>query len=185
MDVEISRTNTTVTGLPLRWEQLPAVTRYSLTGKIEGLYGRERAPEAFAALALDKQQALLLLFQQLSVFGLWPHLRLVENVYGLGGVGMNFAAWPDFGETLRWHRKFTKRLANRYNTDGGFRETEVRNGGLHLLFNGHGEGRRWDAHFDIYNPVFSPANTARHLWHEFIHSRTPDWVMVRDWLAQR
>jgi hypothetical protein len=168
----------------LLWSQLPLAKRLALEGKLEGLYGREDAPEAFENLAVDKQQALLLLLKRLTVYGLWAHLRQVENVYGEGGVGMNFRAWPSFLEAVRWHRDFTTRFAKRPGNDGGFREKRIRFGGLHLLYKGKGAERRWDAHFDMYNPLFSPANTARHVWNEVINSRAPDWQMVRGWLRK-
>ena len=169
----------------LSWAQLTPAARQALCGKLEGLYGQTTAADAFTSLATDKQQALLLLWQRFAEFDLWPHVRRIENAYGLGGVGMNFAAWPSFSEILRWHPRFTARLAKRRNTDGGFRELRVCQGGLHLLYNGHGEARRWDAHFDRYNPLFSVGNTARHIWHEVLHSRAPDWTTVQGYLTSK
>lgn len=169
----------------LTWAQLAPAVQHALTGKLDGLYGQTTAAEAFATLAPDKQQALLLLWQRFVELDLWQHLRQIENAYGLGGVGMNFSAWPSLSEVLRWHPRFTARLAKRHNTTGGFREMRVRQCGLHLLYNGHGEGRRWDAHFDMYNPLFSPRNTIRHIWNEVLHSRAPDWTIVQGHLTDK
>lgn len=163
----------------LSWAELSAAAQLALTGKLEGLYGQPTASAAFASLAPDKQQALLLLWQRFAEYDLWEHLRHIENVYGVGGVGMNFSAWPTFSAVLNWHPRFTSRLAKRRNTTGGFRELRVRQCGLHLLYNGDGDARRWDAHFDRYNPLFSPHNTVRHIWHEVLHSRAPDWAVVQ------
>ena len=167
---------------PLLWENLTQAKQHSLLGKIEGLYNHTIAPAAFNSLSLDKQQALLLLLQQFSTLHIWQHVRKIENVYGEGGVGMNFIAWPSFLETLHWHKEFSRRMAKRPGNDGGFRERRARFGGLHILYKGKGESRNWDAHFDMFNPLFSPANAARHVWNEVINSRSPNWLMVRDWL---
>ena len=169
----------------LSWARLPWATRHALEGKLNGLYERAQAAEAFDYLAVDKQHALLLVWRRFAELGLWPHLRQVENAYGEGGVGLNFTAWPSFLETLRWHPSFTARLAKNKENDGGFRELRARRGGLHLLYKNQSDGRRWNAHFDMYNPLFSPANTARHIWNEVIKSQRPNWQMVEGWLKKR
>lgn len=168
----------------LAWEQLKPSTRHLLAGKLDKLYGHTRAAAAFNALVEDKQQALLLLLRRFLELDLWPHVRQIENVYGEGGVGMNFAAWPSFHETLRWHRDISPRLAKRPGFEGGFRELRVQHGGLHILYRGRGTEQRWDAHFDCYNPLFSLANTARHVWHEVIKKQPPSWHQVHGWLHQ-
>jgi hypothetical protein len=170
----------------LNWLQLSPAARLDLAGKLDGLYGHASAPAAFEYLAVDKQQALLLLRQRLAGVGLWQHIRQVQNVYGVGGVGVEFTAWPSFLEALRWHRGFTKRLAARRGVTGGFRELRVRRGCLHLLYTGKtDQDRLWNAHFDMYGPLFSPANTVRHLWSEYLNKGTPDWKMARGWLEKR
>ena len=173
------------TNTGLSWKELPANIRRALDGPLNGLYQHARAADAFNALTEDKQQALRMLTKCFLTLELWPHVRSVGNVWGEGGVGMNFTAWPSFLETLRWHRKFSRRLAQRPGQDGGFRETHVKHGGLHILFKGRGESRLWDAHFDMYNPLFSPSNTVLHVWNEVINSKTPDWQMVEKWLQNR
>jgi hypothetical protein len=169
----------------LRWEQLSPARRQALAGKIEGLYGQTDAPEAFNRLETDKQQALLLLLKRFHQLDLWPHVRSIGNVFGVGGVGMNFTAWPSFLEALRWHPEFTRRLAKRRSSDGGFREKRVRQCGLHILYTDKETERNWDAHFDRYNPIFSPVNTARHIWNEVLNSRAPDWREVKEYLRKR
>ena len=64
--------------------------RVELQQKLAGLYGRGGDAEAFDALELDKQQSLLIFVRRLNHLQLWSVVRRVENVYGTGGVGMNF-----------------------------------------------------------------------------------------------
>lgn len=170
---------------PLNWVDLSLAKRHALDSKLNGLYGAPNVPAAFNSLAPDKQQALLLVLKRFSAHGLWQHIEYIDNVFGEGGVGINFTAWPSFHEALRWHKEFSTRFAKRPGNDGGFRERRPRFGGLHILFKGKGEERRWDAHFDMFNPLFSPANTARHVWNEVLNSRAPNWRMVRDWVRSR
>jgi hypothetical protein len=169
----------------LSWRTLPPAKQLALAGKLDGLYNYETTEVAFGNLSVDKQQALLLLLKQFLHLQIWDHVRRIENVYGIGGVGMNFIAWPSFLETIGWHKEFSRRFAKRPGNDGGFRERRVRFGGLHILYKGTGEARKWDAHFDMYNPLFSPANTARHVWNEVIKSHAPNWEMVRGWQQRR
>ncbi|HEV7842307.1 MAG TPA: hypothetical protein VGO69_01350, partial [Pyrinomonadaceae bacterium] len=74
----------------LRWQELSDEARDALEQKLKGLYGAERDEAAFDNLVVDKQQALLLLTNRLRELALWASVRRVENVYGTGGVGMNF-----------------------------------------------------------------------------------------------
>ena len=167
--------------IALCWRELPREWRDLLDRRLIGLYGAESDETAFAALAVDKQQALLILLRRFHELNLWETVRRVENVYGLGGVGMNFAAWPFIKSTLQRRHDFTRRFANHRDTTGGFIERGVGRASLHLLFIDGQEGtRRWAAHFDLYNPWASPANAWRHLLHEKLRGYTPDWRAINE-----
>ncbi|HEX8143260.1 MAG TPA: hypothetical protein VF553_11735 [Pyrinomonadaceae bacterium] len=163
----------------LRWRELPRFLQDALHRKLEDLYGYARDEDAFDSLALDKQQALLILARRFIELDLWSAVRRVSNVYGEGGVGMNFDAWPVLHSTLSRHRQFTARLANHSDTTGGFIERGVGRASLHLLYvDKEGEERRWAAHFDLYNPWASPVNAMRHLFVEKLRGYTPDWRVI-------
>ena len=162
----------------LRWRELPRATQWALYRKLEGLYGNARDEDAFDSLAVDKQQALLILTRRLIELDLWPIVRRVGNVYGEGGVGMDFEAWPLLLSTLRRSRNFTSRFANHGNTTGGFIERGVGRASLHVLYVDKDKERRWAAHFDLYNPWASPVNAWRHLLEEKIRGYTPDWRAI-------
>ena len=102
--------------------------------KAGGALRRERDEDAFNALACDKQRALLILARRFSELGLWDAVRRIENVYGEGGVGMNFDAWPMLYSTLKRRTNFTSRFANHGDTTGGFIERGVGRASLHILF---------------------------------------------------
>jgi hypothetical protein len=161
----------------LRWQELSPRTREALERRLEGLYGAENDERAFDALAVDKQQALLIIARRFFELDLWPVVRRVENVYGEGGVGMNFAAWPVLKSTLERRRDFTQRFARHRDTNGGFLETGVGRASLHVLYV-DGETRKWAAHFDLYNPWASPLNAWRHLLHEKLRGYTPGWRAI-------
>jgi hypothetical protein len=162
----------------LRWRELPVEARETLEGKLRGLYGASGDEEAFDNLGIDKQQALLFLAHRLGELGLWGAIRRIENVYGTGGVGMNFSAWPELASALRSRRDFTTRFARHKDNDGGFLERERVLASLHFLYV-DGDERRWAAHFDLYNPWSSPMNALRHLFYEKLKGFTPDWRNVR------
>jgi hypothetical protein len=174
---ETTQPASTTTPAPLRWRELPLSTREFLDRKLEGLYGAERDEDAFNALACDKQRALLILARRFLELGLWDTVRRVENVYGQGGVGMNFDAWPMLYSALRRRKNFTSRFANHGDTTGGFIERGVGRASLHILFVDNGK-RRWAAHFDLYNPWASPVNAWKHLLHEKLRGYTPDWLAI-------
>ncbi len=161
----------------LRWRELPIRMQEALDRRLEGLYGATRDEEAFNALAADKQWALLILARRFLELRLWEAVRRVENVYGQGGVGMNFDAWPVLYSTLRRRRDFTSRFANHGDTTGGFIERGVGRASLHILYIDNGK-RRWAAHFDLYNPWASPVNAWRHLLNEKLRGYTPDWRAI-------
>ncbi len=172
-------------GPRLSWPQLTAETRVALGRTLEGLYERQDAAAAFDALAVDKQQALLLFVRRLGQLGLWQAVRRVVNIYGEGGVGIDFEASPLFVSTLRRRPDFTRLLAARRGCMIGFRERRRRRAALHFLQCAHAEqdGRRWSVHFDLYNPIASPSSAWRHLYHESLRKVTPDWRIIKKELA--
>lgn len=163
----------------LRWRRLPVETREALEYRLEGLYGHQQDEAAFDSLQVDKQQSLLLVARRFQELGLWSAVRRVENVYGRGGVGMNFAARPALKSKLSRDKNFTTRFAGHHDTSGGFIERGRARASLHILFVENGE-RRWAAHFDLYNPWAWPLNTWRHLLYEKICGVTPDWRAISD-----
>ena len=163
-------------GRVLRWSSLSPRAREALEGKLAGLYGAARDEDAFDSLAVDKQQALLILARRFIELGLWDAVRGVGNVYGEGGVGMNFSAWPVLRSGLEMRGDFTARFARHTDTSGGFLERGVGRASLHVLYvDREGGGREWAAHFDLYNPWASPLNAWRHLLNEKLRGLTPDW----------
>lgn len=165
----------------LRWTDLPEDLRESLSGKLAGLWGAGSDQEAFDALPIDKQQALLLTASRMQAKRLWHLIRKIDNVYGEGGVGIGFLAWPALKSTLDRRRDFTRLLANHGNTNGGFYEKGQSGAVLHFLYV-NGDPRKWYVHFDLHSPVHSPTSAFKHLRHEFIGKVTPDWRMIRDLL---
>jgi hypothetical protein len=168
----------------LSWRELDAGVRAALEGKLKGLYGAERDEIAFDALSVDKQQALLLTVRRWRELELWETVRRVSNVYGMGGVGMNFTAWPLLASTLDRRSDFTRLFAKHGDTSGGFLERGRRLAALHILYVDGGDERSWAAHFDLYNPWVSPMNAWRHLLHEKMRRETPDWRVIRDALSE-
>lgn len=164
--------------LALRWGALPERTRVMLHRRLEGLYGGTRDAEVFDSLALDKQQALLILARRLMELRLWDAVRRVENLYGEGGVGMHFLAWPVLRSALLRRANFSTWFATHKNTTLGFIERGKRLGSLHILYSEGGAGTGWEAHFDLYNPWASPVNAWRHLLHEKMRKQVPDWRII-------
>jgi len=161
----------------LIWTTLPLETRELLRGKLAGLWGATTDADAFDSWALDKKQALLLLVDRLYAKGLWDLVKRVINVYGEGGVGIEFEAWPRIKSTLSGRQDFTRRFANHKDTSGGFYEKDRSTAILHFLFQ-EGEPRRWYVHFDLYSPIHSPGSAFRHLRHEFLGKLRPDWRAI-------
>ena len=162
----------------LFWRDLPADVREALAGKLTGLWGASSDAEAFDRCPVDKQQTLLLLVSRLLRKNLWHIVRKIDNVYGEGGVGIGFSAWPLAESTLRARKDFTSFMANHKDTAGGFYERGRCDAVLHFLFV-EGTPRKWYVHFDLHSPVYSPLSAYRHLRHEFIGKLTPDWRMIR------
>jgi hypothetical protein len=162
----------------LVWSELAADLRNALTGKLEGLWDAATDESAFNALSVDKQQALLLLLAQLQEKEIWHLIRNITNIYGEGGVGIEFSSWPQLESILARRRDFTKRWANHRDTSGGFYEKSRKSAVLHFLYV-NATPRRWYVHFDLYSPVHSAASAFRHVRHEFIRKATPDWRMIK------
>lgn len=165
----------------LEWTALSIASREMLTGKLAGLWGAESDESAFNSFTLDKQQALLLLLGRINDKGLWHLVRQITNVYGEGGVGLQFLAWPMIESTLKKRQDFTRLFANHKDTSGGFYEKVRGRAVLHFLFQ-EGDPRIWYVHFDLYSPVHSPASALKHLRHEFLGKLKPDWRTIRNCL---
>ena len=167
----------------LVWSRLAADLRDALNGKLAGLWDAQSDEAAFDSLSVDKQQALLLILARLQAKDVWHLIRNITNVYGEGGVGIEFNAWPQLEATLVRHNDFTRRWANHRDTSGGFYEKSRTDAVLHFLFV-NGVPRRWYVHFDLYSPVHSPVSAFKHVRHEFIRKATPDWRMIKKALAR-
>lgn len=161
-----------------KWSELSEEVRLALDRKLEGLYGGTDDESIFNSLAVDKQQALLILVRRFLDMELWDAVKRIENLYGEGGVGMNFSAWPFLKSRLERRKNFSTLFATHKNTTGGFIERGTGLGSLHILYADSGAKRGWEAHFDLYNPWASPINAWRHLLHEKIRHETPDWRMI-------
>ena len=168
---------------PTRWADLSEGTRAQLAGRLTGLYGHETDESAFDSLAEDKRQALLIFVRRLSRFGLWGGVRRVTNVWGEGGVGIDFVAAEDFHPTLSSHPRFTPRFAGHGGaTDLGFYERQRARAALHFL-RMRAAPDRWAAHFDAHGPAAGPVSLLRHIWHEVVRGRTPGWRLIRSMLG--
>jgi len=161
----------------LKWTDLPSMARDALTGRLVGLWGASSDAAAFESWSVDKQQALVLLQRRMHEKDLWQMVRQVTNVYGEGGVGLQFFAWPMIESTLARRKDFTRLFANHKDTSGGFYEKRRDSAVLHFLYQ-DGEPRIWYVHFDLYSPVHSPRSALKHLRHEFLGKLTPDWKMI-------
>lgn len=163
--------------ISLRWSDLPKESQQMLSGKLIGLWGAVSDEAAFDSWAIDKQHALLLLMKRLHEMGLWHLVRQITNVYGEGGVGIQFLAWPMIESTLKRRPDFTRRFANHKDTTGGFYEKRRCDAILHFLFQ-EGNPRQWYVHFDLYSPIHSLTSAIKHFRHEFLGGVTPDWKMI-------
>ena len=161
----------------LKWEELTPATRELLQGRLAGLWDAPSDAAAFDSWPIDKQQALLMLLDRMQAKGLWHVVKRITNVYGEGGVGLQFEAWPMIESMLTRRRDFTRLMANHKDTTGGFYERKRGEAILHFLFQ-DGEPRTWYVHFDLYSPVHSPGSAFKHLRHEFLGKVRPDWQMI-------
>jgi hypothetical protein len=171
-------TDASPSGISKLWQDLSEDEREALAGKLSGLWGAASDQEAFNACAVDKQETLLLMVSRLGGKGLWHVIRKIDNVYGEGGVGLSFSAWPLIESTLRARKDFTRLFANCKDTTGGFYEKGRADAVLHFLFV-ESAPRKWYVHFDLYSPVHSLASAFNHLRYEFIGKLTPDWRMIQ------
>ena len=166
------------TSLPLlQWVDLSRETKAFLQGKLAGLWGAETDEAAFNSWSPDKKYALLLLLNRIRAKELWHLVKRIDNVYGEGGVGLQFDAWPMIEYTLSRRKDFTRRFANHKDTSGGFYEKGRAEAVLHFLYQ-DGQPRKWYVHFDLYSPVHSPGSAWKHLRYEFLSKRKPDWRMI-------
>lgn len=164
---------------PILWKDLPHDVRDELAGKLSGLWGAISDEQAFNRCAVDKQQTLLLIQSRLRTKRLWQIIRKIDNVYGNGGVGIAFSAWPFIKSTLKGRKDFTRFFANHKDTTGGFYETGRSKAVLHFLYV-DGNPQNWYVHFDLYSPVHSPVSAFKHLRYEFLDKLTPDWRMIQN-----
>src|SRR5881394_2211980 len=112
----------------LNWRELSDDTRAALSGKLAGLFGCAETNSVFESLAIERQQALLLILRRMQELRLWDSVHFVTNVYGEGGVGIDFISWPNLRSILTRRADFTTRLAGRRNNEGGFRERKKQSG---------------------------------------------------------
>ena len=159
------------------WRDLSGETRELLSGKLIGLWGATTDAAAFDSWPLDKKQALLLLLKRMDAKKLWHLVKRITNVYGEGGVGLQFEAWPMIESTLSRRNDFTRMMANHKDTTGGFYEKGRDEAVLHFLFQ-EGQPRKWYVHFDLYSPVHSPGSAWKHLRYEFLSKTKPDWRTI-------
>jgi hypothetical protein len=162
------------------WRELPYHLREALSGKLSGLWGAVSDEAAFNNFPEDKQQALLILVSRLGEKGLWQVIRKIDNVYGEGGVGIGFSAWPVIISTLKRRKDFTRFMANHKGT-GGFYERGRPDAVLHFIYE-DGLPQKWCVHFDLYSPVHSLLSAFKHLRFEFFGKLTPDWRMIEQCL---
>lgn len=167
----------------LRWDDLPdALGGDDLSHKLEGMYGHADGREAFDSLAGDKQQALLLFAARLRSLNLWREIESIENIYGVGGVGMNFRARRGLARALATHGRFTSRFASHADCAEGFFETGRARAALHFL-RMKGDDALWSVHFDQHSPAATPLSALRHFWSEKLRGRKPDWETIRSALV--
>jgi hypothetical protein len=150
-------------------------------GRLQGLYGCEHDEDAYAALALDKREALSLLARRLMEIDLWHAVGRIVNVYGEGGVGMYFGSTLNLEAELRRRRDFTKKFARHRDNTRGFLEKRRRAASLHFLYIDSRERKReWHVHLDLYGPFGSLASMTKHLYHERWRKFRPDWRMMKE-----
>lgn len=172
---------TTTPANPLRWKDLSGEYREALSGKLTGLFEKPDDESAFDSLSVPAQQALLLILGRFIEKDLWKFVINISNVWGKGGVGFSFTAWPMISSTLSRRKDFTQLFANHRNTDGGFYETGRARSVMHFLYR-NGNPREWFVHFDLYNPLHSPAGAWRHFRYEVLSETKPDWCMIQQGL---
>ncbi len=162
----------------LRWSDLSDDLREALKDKLTGLWGAIGDEEGFDSLSIDKQQALLLIQSRLREKGLWHLVKHVTNLYGEGGVGIEFTPWPVLESTLAGRRDFTQRLAKHRDTTGGFYERGRSEAALHFLYVDQ-TPPKWYVHFDLYSPVHSASSAFKHFRFEYFRKVKPNWQVIQ------
>jgi hypothetical protein len=162
----------------LRWSDLSDDLREALKDKLTGLWGALGDEEAFESLSIDKQQALLLILSRLCEKGLWRLVKHVTNLYGEGGVGIEFTPWPVLESTLARRKDFTQRLAKHRDTTGGFYERGRSEAALHFLYVDQ-TPPKWYVHFDLYSPVHSASSAFKHFRFEYFRKVKPNWQLIQ------
>jgi hypothetical protein len=166
-------------------ESLPESMPERFRGKLAGLYSVEGDEDAFAALAMDKREALLLLARRLIEIDLWRAVGKIVNVYGLGGVGFYFSATFDLEAELRSRKDFTQKFARHRGNSGGFLEKGRRRASLHFLYiDTESSEREWHAHLDLYGPMGSLISIAKHLRYEHWGTFHPDWRIIKRFVTE-
>lgn len=165
----------------LRWWDISGDRREALTGKLAGLWEAQRDEEAFDSLSVDAQQALFLILSRFGAKDLWHAVKKVSSVWGQGGVGFAFTAWPMIESALSRRQDFTRLFANHRDSDGGFYEKGRARSVMHFLYI-DGTPRQWSFHFDLYSPLHSPVSAWKHLRHEVFSKAKPDWRMIQQGL---
>ncbi len=168
----------------LRWSDLSQGLREALKNKLAGLWGAPADEDVFDALAIDKQQALLLIESRLRQKGLWQFVKKVTNLYGEEGVGIEFAPMAELEPTLARRKDFTRRLARHRDTTGGFYEKGRSEAALHFLYVDQ-TPPKWYVHFDLYSPVHSPRSAFKHFRHEYVRKIRPNWRVIQERLMEK
>ena len=171
--------------MPATWTELPESIRCSLQGKLAGLYGYAEDATAFAAMAQDKRETLVLLMRRLVGLDLWKGVGKIVDVYGQGGVGMYFSATSDLDSALRSRSNFSRKFARHRHNSGGFLERNRRRAALHFLYIDNGRGTRdWHVHLDFYGPIGSFFSTTQHLYYERWQKFRPDWQVMKEFVTE-
>ena len=123
----------------------------------------------------------MLVLSRMSARNLWSAVKRITNIYGEGGVGLAFFAWPIIRSTLERSRDFTKLFANHKDTSGGFYEKGRATSILHFLYI-DGDPAQWFIHFDLHSPVHSPVSAVNHFRYEVMSKVKPDWRMIEKYL---
>lgn len=162
----------------LRWSDLSEDLRHALKDKLAGLWGAPSDQDAFDSLSIDKQQALLLIESRMNAMELWRLVKKITNVYGEGGVGIEFAPSVELPSALASRKDFTRRLAKHRGTSGGFYEKGRSEAVLHFLYVDQ-TPPKWYVHFDLYSPVHSPGSAFNHLRLEYFRKVKPNWRVIQ------
>jgi hypothetical protein len=168
----------------LQWSDLSRDLRDALEDKLAGLWGAPSDEVAFDSLSIDKQQALLLIHARLQAKDLWHLVKQITNLYGEGGVGIEFTARAELATTLASRKDFTRRLARHRDTAGGFYEKGRAEAVLHFLYLDQ-TPPKWYVHFDLYSPVHSPGSAFKHFRLEYFGKVKPDWRAIEQRLKAK